>query len=498
MVGAPTPSGRAGPTSIPMAIFISYRREDSAGYAGRLHEELAERFSARAVFRDVDTLRAGQDFDDAIRRRLEQCSTCVVMIGPGWLHAHNAGGQRRLGAPGDYVTMEIAAALSKPDVTVVPVLVGGATMPSPDDLPDALRPLARRHAFTARDETWEADMDRLAMILRPSSGAAAPTSSSLGHLSRYGVPAVVLLLAAAVVGWLTWGGDSERDANRSEAERNRSTAVSDVGPGPTDTASSNTAAAADAPAYAIDVPASMGEVAHGDLTYAVVAGSVQRRGTGMRVWLRIRISNEGFGNANFWDDSFRLVAGGQTIAPTSGLNEVLERRSIRQGVVRFDLPTVQPTATLRIIDRDRSGDLPLDLSGNGSPPRHDEQDPRDALSHAVLTSVVRDEFPLVAGDGVTTAVLRVSRRAFVNTQRITMVVKWSNTGRYPIATGDLLARLVVAGEVLAPFRSPSEVVEPGSTYVGDIVFDAPPSLTRATLRASLREAMKEQELTLRR
>jgi hypothetical protein len=51
-----------------MAIFISYRREDSAGYAGRLHEELAERFGAGEVFRDVDNLRAGQDFEDAIRR----------------------------------------------------------------------------------------------------------------------------------------------------------------------------------------------------------------------------------------------------------------------------------------------------------------------------------------------------------------------------------------------------------------------------------------------
>ena len=482
-----------------MAIFISYRREDSAGYAGRLHEELAERFSAKEVFRDVDTLRAGQDFDEAIRRRLEQCSTCVVMIGPGWLHAHNASGQRRLGAPGDYVTMEIAAALGKPGVTVVPVLVGGATMPSPDDLPEAVRPLARRHAFTARDETWEADMDRLAAILPRSSGTTPSGSSSVSHLPRYAVPAVVLLLlVAGIVGWWAWGGNADRDESRTDAERRDSAASSDAGPGTDPTSSDGAAASSDAPAYAIDVPASMGEVAHGDLTYAVVAGSVQRRGAGMRVWLRIRISNEGFGNANFWDDSFRLAAGGQTIAPTSGLNEVLERRSIRQGVIRFDLPTVQRTATLRIIDRDRSGELPLDLSGNGSPPKHDEQDPRDALSHAVLTSVVRDEFPLIEGDGVTMAVLRISRRAFVNTQRITLVVKWSNTGRYAIATGDLLVRLATPGEVLAPFRMPSEVVEPGSTYVGDIVFDVPPSLTKATLKATLRDMSREQELTLKR
>jgi len=49
------------------AIFISYRREDSAGYAGRMHEELEGRLGPDQVFRDADTLRAGQDFEDAIR-----------------------------------------------------------------------------------------------------------------------------------------------------------------------------------------------------------------------------------------------------------------------------------------------------------------------------------------------------------------------------------------------------------------------------------------------
>ena len=477
-----------------MAIFISYRREDSAGYAGRLHEELAERFGAGEVFRDVDTLRAGQDFEDAIRRRLEQCHACVVMIGLGWLKAQNAVGQRRLGAAGDYVTMEIAEALGKPDVAVVPVLVGGATMPAPEDLPETLRPLARRHAFTARDETWEADMDRLAAVLRPSApGAAASASRPSGGLSRYALPALVLLLVLGAVAWFASRDTSDVGRVPLDPASDVGRASSDVGRGLSAPASD----APDSPAYAIDVPASMGEVAHGDLIYAVVAGSVQRRGNGMRVWLRIRASNEGFYGANFWDDSFRLVAGGQTIAPTSGLNEVLERRSIRQGVIRFDLPTVQRMATLRISDKDRSGDLPLDLSGNGSPPKHDEPDPRDALSHAVLTSVVRNESPLLDGDGVTTVVMRVSRRAFVNTQRITMVVKWSNTGRYGIATGDLTLRLAAGGEVLAPFRSPSEVVEPGSTYIGDVVFDVPPKVTTATLRATLRERQKEQELMLR-
>lgn len=474
------------------AIFISYRREDSAGYAGRLHEELVERFGTGEVFRDVDTLRAGQDFEDAIRRRLEQCDACVVMIGPGWLRSQTADGQRRLGAPGDYVTMEIAAALARPDVPVVPVLVGGATMPSPTELPEVLQSLARRHAFTARDETWEADMDRLAAVLRPLVSIKTPPAASSrpgSPLARYAIPALVLMLLAGVVLWYTSRDDAGRGV--SSTPDSASSAPDAATP---DSTSSN--ASPDSPAYAIDVPASMGEAAHGDLIYAVVAGSVQRRGSGMRLWLRIRVSNEGFYSANFWDDSFRLVAGGQTIAPNGGLNEVMDRRSIQQGVIRFDLPTVQRTATLRISSNKQTADLPLDLSGNGSPPKHEEQDPRDALSHAVLTAVVRNEFPLIAGDDIAIDAMRISRRAFVNTQRITAVVKWSNKGRYPLATGDLTLRLAAGGAVLAPFRSPSEVVEPSATYVGDVVFEVPPQITKATLRAELRGKQQEHELTL--
>jgi len=74
------------------AIFISYRREDSAGYAGRMHEELEGRLGPDQVFRDADTLRAGQDFEDAIRQRLRHCQTCLVLIGPNWARSQTACG----------------------------------------------------------------------------------------------------------------------------------------------------------------------------------------------------------------------------------------------------------------------------------------------------------------------------------------------------------------------------------------------------------------------
>jgi hypothetical protein len=468
------------------AIFISYRREDSAGYAGRIHEELEGRLGPEQVFRDADTLRAGQDFEDAIRQRLQHCQACLVLIGPNWISSQTATGERRLDQLDDYVSMEIAAALARPNVLVVPVLVGGATMPGSTELPDRIRPLARRHALSVRDETWEADMDRLAASLPQSAersrGSHVPTSrpasrqpwwqGALGTIS-----ALVLLAAAAGLLWWSRGA---------------------AGPAPESSAApaGSTNEAPDGATFAIDAPSTGNEVSLGDLIYVVVSGSVQRRGDSQRVWLRIRASNEGFYGANFWDDSFRLVAAGQSIAPNGGLNEVLEGRSIRQAVIRFDVPTLAAAAVLRVIYQGKSGEIPLDLSGNGSPPAHDQPDTRDALSHAVLSTVIANETPLLDADDVSTAILRVGRRAFVNTQRITVVVRWTNKGRYAAGTGDLVLRLDVGGEVLAPVRSPSEVVAPESTYVGDVVFDVPPALRTASLSGTLRESRTERKLTL--
>ena len=476
------------------AIFISYRREDSAGYAGRMHEELEGRLGSDQVFRDADTLRAGQDFEDAIRERLRDCQTCLVLIGPNWVRSQTDAGERRLDQPGDYVCMEVAGALARPDVLVVPVLVGGARMPGSAELPEVIRPLARRQALSVRDEAWEADMDRLAASLRRNAGPspvspdARPRPEGQPRWSRGAIgalAAVVILAAAAGVYW----------RNREAAAPN-SAAGTARGTGPATLPAGATNKAPDGATFAIDAPSAGSEVSIGDLIYVVLSGSVQRRGDAQRVWLRIRASNDGRYDANFWDDSFRLVAGGQSIAPNSGLNEVLEGRSIRQAVIRFDVPTLTTAMVLRVAYQGKSGEIPLDLSGNGSPPGHDAPDPRDALSHAVLSSIVATETPLVDSGDLSTSILRISRRAFVNSQRITVVVRWTNKGRYDIATGDLVLRLDVGGEVLPPWRSPSEVVAGASTYLGDVVFDVPPTVRTATLSATLRDTRTERKLTL--
>src|SRR5882724_4143611 len=125
-------------------IFISYRREDAAGYAGRLYDRLAAHFGPDRVFMDVEGIEPGVDFVDAIERAVGSCEVLIVIIGKDWLAVDGAG-KRRLDDPGDFVRIETAAALAR-HIRVVPVLVDEAAMPSADQLPANLAPLARRQA----------------------------------------------------------------------------------------------------------------------------------------------------------------------------------------------------------------------------------------------------------------------------------------------------------------------------------------------------------------
>jgi hypothetical protein len=154
-------------------IFLSYRRDDSAGFAGRLADALEAEFGAGSVFRDVDDIRPGEDFIQAIESHLRNVGAVLVMIGPQWL-ATGADGQRRLDDAGDFVRQEIQAALAsgKP---LIPLLVGGATMPPATDLPDAIAGLARRQAVVLSDSSWRGDVERLVVSLRrllPERGGA--------------------------------------------------------------------------------------------------------------------------------------------------------------------------------------------------------------------------------------------------------------------------------------------------------------------------------------
>lgn len=150
-------------------IFISYRRADSAGWAGRLHDDLRQRFGFDRVFRDV-AITPGVDFIDHIEGVMDGCEVLLAVIGPRWATVTGPSGRPRLHAPDDLVRLEIERALSRPDVHVIPVLVEGAGMPTADDLPEGLRALTRRNAMEITDQRWEYDVDRLCDCLRAVLG----------------------------------------------------------------------------------------------------------------------------------------------------------------------------------------------------------------------------------------------------------------------------------------------------------------------------------------
>jgi len=145
------------------SVFISYRRSDSSSATGRIADRLKARFGENRIFFDVDTIPLGIDFRSYVGERLDKTDVFLVVIGDDWLEAKDEEGQRRIDAPSDNVHIEVAAALAREEVPVIPVLVGQATAPpSEERLPDPLRGLATRNAIPLRsDTTFEGQMERL-------------------------------------------------------------------------------------------------------------------------------------------------------------------------------------------------------------------------------------------------------------------------------------------------------------------------------------------------
>jgi len=147
-----------------LRVFISYRREDSAGYALALRDRLSRRFGRDSIFMDVAEIDPGTNFVAAIQQAVGSCDVLIALIGRQWLSATDAKG-RRLDNPDDWVRLEIATALRR-NILVIPTLVGGAKVPRAEDLPDELKPLAERHAWEISDTRFKADVSGLIQELR--------------------------------------------------------------------------------------------------------------------------------------------------------------------------------------------------------------------------------------------------------------------------------------------------------------------------------------------
>lgn len=151
-------------------IFISYRRDDSAGYAHAIHSQLVQHFSKDQVFMDVDTVEPGVDFVHAIQKAVGECNVLVALIGKRWTGGE-ASGTSRLDNEKDYVRLEVSTALAR-DIRVIPVLVDGMTMPNEDNLPSPVQPITRRNAIEISNTRFNYDVEQLIAAVRKSLDAA--------------------------------------------------------------------------------------------------------------------------------------------------------------------------------------------------------------------------------------------------------------------------------------------------------------------------------------
>jgi len=188
------------------AIFISYRREDTEGHAGRLFEDLCDRFGKGAVFMDVAGIEPGRDFRRVIEQQVASCGVLLALIGKDWLDIKDAQGQRRLDDPNDFVRLETANALKR-DIPVIPVLVQQAGMPRAEQLPDDLKDLAFRNSVELTHARWGSDVQLLITALMPyvdppltvAAPALPPTQRRAGWAA---VPLAALALGGgAYIGW---------------------------------------------------------------------------------------------------------------------------------------------------------------------------------------------------------------------------------------------------------------------------------------------------------
>jgi hypothetical protein len=144
-------------------IFISYRRDDSSAWAGRLSDHLVTNFPRSQVFMDVGNLDPGVDFVEAIETSVSRCEVLIAVIGKRWLVDEE--GKHRLDNRDDFVRLEIATALKR-NISVIPVLVDGALMPRSTEIPDDLKPLVRRNALEVSHDRFLFDSGRLTNTIK--------------------------------------------------------------------------------------------------------------------------------------------------------------------------------------------------------------------------------------------------------------------------------------------------------------------------------------------
>lgn len=448
-------------------IFLSYRREDSAGHTGRLADVLGDRFGADHVFRDIEGIEPGDDFVAAVRLAIATCDVVLVVIGRDWLDARDAAGRRRLDDPADHVRQEIAAALGR-DVRIIPLLVENATMPREADLPDDIAPLARRNALHLRDIAWDDNIDRLTAALtrsrRSTRGeATAETSSTTNARGTRTLPRRVLLAAAVVVALVA--------SALTLPIPGREATTADDGASPSDTVASE--AAAPLGTRALHMPGPL----TAELGLAVIslrALRIDSYADGDRLVAGFQLENHATVELPFLTREFQLNQGDDFVDALGDTDPRVPVGESDDVEMTFALDPGATAAILRFRHAAEPVEIPLDLR-----PDHDATPAPPAQTSFDLA--VPSGAPLQT-DSIEIAIEGARLRRFINRDVVTVRFRARNPSGAMTQVTSQNVRLVVDGAVEPPSDHFEILLPAGATTVDSARFEIPVDTREATVR----------------
>jgi hypothetical protein len=329
-----------------LRVFVSYRREDSSAHAGRLSDALARRLGERHVFQDVSAIAPGELFERAIDKALAESDAVLVLIGPRWL-ATGAGGAVRLSEPNDYVRREVVRALGG-DLPVIPVLLGGASLPMAEDLPADVRPLVERQAIELRDEMWRDDMEALIKSIR-GQGRSAPGRPRWVLVAGSVVGLLMIVGAVALVSFRNASGDSNEPAGAQQCAA------------PSDDGWTRIVGPASSTGVTVDIP-------KGSVEFVVTDGYYRPEAAGWEVVFETLITNSTSEPRYFDLFSYkRLEVDRFPVEPAVCFSidpELLEPGQAGRARVGFEV-TEDPSRSLRLVASVEDSDGAIELGGTG-------------------------------------------------------------------------------------------------------------------------------------
>jgi hypothetical protein len=468
-------------------IFICYRREDTSGYAGRLRDALSARFGAHEIFRDIDTIAPGEDFVAAMTGGIAKCRVFLVLIGRRWLRRERPG-EHGVEDETDYVRREITAALEQ-NVKVIPVLVEGASMPAPAELPGPIRALAARNAIALDDEGWDSDVDRLVAAIAAAIDEPARHRPQWFAVKRTHAIALAAAALAVAIG---------------SAVLVRKTPV--AGPQPSAPAGSSASAvgrrrapagasepAPPAASSAVTLPRG-GEAEVGESTVQILEASRGQHTDETFLTLRVRLTNRGRYDTLLSTGIFRLLTGDQSTAPSNDLSDIVASETSKEGTLTFPVPAAASEGTLQITQGEERADVPLDFSGRRGLTAADDLEARRS-GKATTAADVNPTTARMRFADLTCQVRSAVIRRYANKLTLTLKMRAINRGRYAVEFGDSHFRVLVDEDTArAPVSGVSVVVDGQADRDADIVFDLPLGTTQVVLRGRYNEATADLTL----